>query len=258
MKITEKLLCFEEWQRFLAYKIAGGHLSKAEEKRLSEYIENQEYLPAAKALNNGGFFSLPEAVQVNKSSSNKKRTVFVFPEAENMVQKFLAFQLLEYDYLFSDNLYSFRKDMGVKKAVTRLLFTKGIQAMYSFKLDISDYFNSVPAEQMLPVLKASLTDDDAFYRIVEAMLQNPYALIDGERQTVKKGILAGSPLSGFLSSFCALRKARSMTFCSTAMLTPGVLAARLCMASALTSRNPFFATAASIYWILSISLGRST
>ena len=201
MEIIEKLLIHEEWLRFLEYKIQGGHLPREEEQRLTEFVNNKEYLTVAQKLNDGGFFSLPEAVQLNKRFSEKKRTVFIFPEEENFVQKMIAYQLLNYDYLFCGNLYSFRRDMGVKKAVSRLVFAKNINKMYSYKLDISDYFNSVNSSLLLPKLKTALEDDGKLYAVIENMLTNEFALVEGEKVKIKKGVLAGSPISGFSANF---------------------------------------------------------
>ena len=200
MNIIESLLNHDEWLRFKDYKISGGHLTSREEKEFSEFIDKKLYMTAAKKLNCGGFFGIPEAVKVNKSSSSKKRTVFIFSHEESFIQKFIAFKLLDYDYIFADNLYSFRRDMGVKKAISKLMYHKDVNLMYSYKLDISDYFNSVDAQMLLPELKESLVDDARLYTILENMLTEPYSLLDGEKVTIKKGILAGSPVSGFLAN----------------------------------------------------------
>ena len=200
MEIIEKLLSHAEWKRFLDYKREGGHLSAAEEENLTKCIENKAYLPAAQRLNNGGFFALPKAVQVNKASSGKKRTVFVFEESEKLLQKFIAFCLLDYDGIFADNCYAFRRHTGVKKAVAALMFDKEIDGMYAYKLDIADYFNSVEPTLLLPMLQRAIPSEKKLYRILEEMLLNPYALVDGEQRTMRKGILAGSPVSGFMAN----------------------------------------------------------
>lgn len=200
MDIIEKLICHDEWLRFKDHKISGGHLTSRQQKELIDFIDNREYLTAARDLNSGGFFGIPEMVLVNKTNSDKKRTVFSFSTAENYIQKFIAFELLDYDYLFAGNLYSFRKDMGVKKAITRLMYHKGINEMYSYKLDISDYFNSIDAGRFLPLLRNALADDGRLYEVIKNMLDCPYALLDGEKVTAKKGILAGSPISGFMAN----------------------------------------------------------
>lgn len=198
MTILESLLSRDAWLRFYDYKVSGGHMTKREENELKEYITNGDYLPAAQRIYSGVFFSIPQAVQINKSFSDKKRTVFMFSEDENILQKFLAYQLQQYDALFSPNLYSFRINKGVKCAERDVFYQPDISRCYSFKLDISDYFNSVDTALLLPRLKEIFEPD--FYRLIAEMLTNPYAYIDGEQKEIKKGILAGSPLSGFLAN----------------------------------------------------------
>ena len=173
MDMIKALLSNEEWQRFFEYKLAHAHMSQYEENELRNFVESCAYLPVARCLNAGGAFSVPKMKKVNKSSSDKKRLVFVFPDDEMMVQKMLAWQLLSLDDIFADNLYSFRKEMGVKKAVSRLLHTKEISAMYSYKLDVSDYFNSINADLLLPMLQEVLFEQKELLRIITDMLQNP-------------------------------------------------------------------------------------
>lgn len=194
------LLSRDEWLAFLEYKKSGGHLSKTREKELTEFIDNEGYLAAACRLTVGGSFSAPEAVRINKSFSGKKRTVFVFPDDENYIQKFIAYKLLDYDGIFAGNLYSFRRNMGVKKAVSDLMFAGDISSCHSFRLDISDYFNSVDPDLLLPRLEQVLSGDRPLFELLRSALLDPDAIADGKRIQIKKGILAGSPVSGFLAN----------------------------------------------------------
>ena len=74
--------------------------------------------------------------------TQKKRIVYTYPYAENTVLKLLAYLLLrKYDSVFSDGLYSFRPNKTAKDAVRRLIRTPRINEMYSYKADISNYFN---------------------------------------------------------------------------------------------------------------------
>ncbi len=199
MEILDTLLVHSQWQSFLEYKISGGHMTKAEQEKLEKFIAEKEYVNSAEKLLFGGAFSHPRAVMINKSFSDKKRIVFTFPEEENYIQKMLAFQLLKYDYIFSDNLYSFRQNKGVKNAIKKLVSNKPSK-LFSYKLDISDYFNSVDCSLLLPELKELLCEDMKLYSVIEAMLSSPYAIVDGELAEIKKGIIAGSPISGFLAN----------------------------------------------------------
>lgn len=200
LMIIEKLQNKSCWNDFLQYKIAGGHMTKKDEAALAEFIENERYAAVVQNLANGGSFSLPVVSFVNKGFSEKKRTVFTFPEDENYVQKMIAFLLLDYENLFADNLYSFRRDMGVKKAIKRLKSVKNISTLYSFKIDVSDYFNSVEADKLLPMLKNAIPQESRMLKCFEEMLTNPYAIKDGERIEIKKGIMAGVPLSAFFAN----------------------------------------------------------
>ena len=200
MDMIEKLSVHEQWLRFLEYKKSGGHLSRAEQVQLEEFIKKKQYLPVAESLARGGVFSLPEAVKVNKQFSTKKRTVFVFPKSENYVQKMLAYLMLDFDSVFADNLYSFRKNMGAKKAITRIICSANIAEMYSYKLDISDYFGSVSVKRLLPRLHEVLEREERLFALLNAMLEEKRALCEGEVIEMEKGILAGCPLSGFFAN----------------------------------------------------------
>ena len=82
---------------------------------------------------NGQSLPLPQAIQINKKNTGKKRLVFVFEQDFNMVLKLLAHLLHKYDFLFADNLYSFRKNIGVKKAFADVVAkTKGAK-IFSYK-----------------------------------------------------------------------------------------------------------------------------
>lgn len=197
--ITDKMSLKSQWESFLQYKLSGGHISKKDADDLAEFIKNEEYTAVVLNLCNGGSFSVPEVTYVNKSSSGKKRTVFTLPREENYVQKMLAYLLYEYDYLFCDNLYSFRRNTGVKKAVEALRAVGDLSNMYSYKTDVSDYFNSVNPHRLIPMLKSAMPDETVFISFVEKMLLEPFAVVAGTKREMKKGIMAGLPLSAFLA-----------------------------------------------------------
>jgi len=209
MKIISEIISdHNEWQKFLSYKLEGGHLRKIEAEDITAFVENKEYLPVAKLYFEGGDFSVPRAVVLNKQYSNKRRTVFIYPREENYFLKFIAYALSRYDDIFCDNLCSFRKGITVKTAIRTLVRTRGIGEMYSYKVDISDYFNSVDIDILLPLLEKALSDDKVLFDFFKKLLSNPYALKDEEKVIMKKGIMAGVPVSSFLANLylCELDK----------------------------------------------------
>ena len=156
-------------------------------------------MPVCKAIYEGKPMPPCTIHKINKKNTEKKRTVFVFPHAENYVLKLLAYLLYKYDYLFESNLYSFRQKIGVKQGVVSLIRKIGNQKMYSYKADIHDYFNSVDTDKMVEILKNAITDDPLLVDFIISIITSPYAKDQGKIVSVKKGIMAGVPISGFLA-----------------------------------------------------------
>ena len=200
MPMLEMLRDPKFWNDFYEYKT---HLAcpKAFADELRGFIDSQGYLPVCRAIESGDAFPLPKKTVISKLSSQKKRTVYTYPDAENTVLKLLTYLLLrKYDGLFTDGLYSFRPGRSAKDAVRRLIRTPGIGRMWSYKVDIHDYFNSVPVEKLLPMLKEATSDDPQLYRFLSSLLNEPGVLDRGRRIEEKKGIMAGTPLSSFYAN----------------------------------------------------------
>ena len=85
MTILNSLLDHNVWQDFLQSKKDGGHLSKADEKQLANFILQKRYIPVAQNILNGQNLPLPKVAQINKKDTGKKRLVFVFEQDFNMV-----------------------------------------------------------------------------------------------------------------------------------------------------------------------------
>lgn len=189
------------WREFLAYKQSGGHLSREDEKALVEFVETEGYLPAVETILRGESFAPPKKKAISKMHSGKKRIVYTYAEDENWVLKLLTYLLQrKYDGIFADNLYSFRRGKGVREAVKKLTGTPNIRQMWAYKVDISNYFNSVPVEQLLPLLRETLKEDPQVYHFLELLLRNPLVDDNGALIPEEKGIMAGTPVSTFLAN----------------------------------------------------------
>ena len=197
MSLLSKLSQRECWESFYKYKsslIGGSQLVK----ELRSFIDSEKYIPVYQRIISGEAFPLPRKSVISKLDTQKKRMVYTYPDAENMVLKLLTYLLLrKYDGLFSTGLYSFRPNKTAKDAVRQLTRTPHIREMYSYKADISNYFNSVPIERLLPMLKEVLFDDEELYAFLSRLLTEP-RVIDGNKVIIEeKGIMAGTPLSAF-------------------------------------------------------------
>lgn len=198
--MLEQLADRNSWQEFLQSKIKGGNFSSYEEKRLTRFIENEEYLPIANAILQKQAFPLPKLVELTKPFSDKKRNVFVFDFKEKLVLKLLAHLLNRYDYLFSRNLFSFRKNIGVKYAIDTLVRRTRQSDYYSYKADIHDYFNSVDTDLIIRLLDETLTDDPDLNAFLQSVLTEPNCRKGKNVISFQKGIMAGVPFAGFLAN----------------------------------------------------------
>lgn len=201
MDILSRMESPAVWQDFLEYRKESGRLTPQEEQELRAYIENKDYLPILDGIRQGNPFPHPRKAAISKKSSAKKRIVYVYPTQESWVMKVMTHLLLRrYDRLFSPNLYSFRAGHGVKEAVCYLRRIPDIGKMWSYKADIRNYFNSIPVETLLPLLKQAIPDDPGVYNFLELLLRDPLVLDQGKLVPEEKGIMAGCPLSTFLAN----------------------------------------------------------
>ena len=189
------------WQKFLEYKTTSGQLSKKELEALTTFIEKKEYIEISNSISSGTYeFSTPRKIIISKMGKSKKRIVYSYNNNENLVLKLISYLLYKYDYLFSPNVYSFRQNIGVKKAIYNLTRKNNLNVMYGYKLDISNYFNSVTIPIILKNLKNDLNDEN-LYDFFFKLLSNPYVEYNGKQIAEGKGIMAGIPISAFLANY---------------------------------------------------------
>ncbi|MBP1586971.1 MAG: hypothetical protein ILO53_01040 [Clostridia bacterium] len=206
------------WRSFYEYKQSLA-LPKKFSQELQLFIDEKRYLPIAAAIRAGRAFPLPRKAAISKSGADRKRMVYTYPKDENTVLKLLTYRLLrKYDGIFAEGLFSFRPGRNAKGAVKYILRggsareqggihgqgdihgQGGIHAMHCYKVDIQDYFNSIPAEQFLPMLESCLADDPELYGFLAGLLSEDRVLYHGETVVEKKGIMAGTPLSAFYAN----------------------------------------------------------
>ena len=191
----------EAWESFYDGCVANEHNTKKELTELRQFIDCGGYVSWAERFRNGEPFPDAERTVLNKKGTAKKRVVYMFPGEAGLLLKFFASGLHAYDDIFPDNLFSFRPNRGVKRAVADILSVPDLAERYVYKLDIHDYFNSVDVESILHLAKAVLGNDQPrSYDFLCEFLRNPYVTEDGRRFEDRKGIMAGNPLSSFLAN----------------------------------------------------------
>ncbi len=200
MSLLEKLSDPAVWEAFYAYR-ASLAVPRADNDELRHFIDEKAWLPVTQLIAEGGRFPLPRRAVISKMHSQKKRVVYIYPPAENTVIKLLTWLLLrKYDGLFADGLYSFRPGRSAKDAVRKLTHTRGIGKAWAYKVDIHNYFNSVPVPRLIPKLREVLGDDEALFAFLRRLLEETEVLEAGEPVTEQKGIMAGTPIASFYAN----------------------------------------------------------
>lgn len=199
--MLRQLADHETWIAFYEYKVNSGSMSKRDEEALRNFIEEKAYLPLAEHILSGGSFDPPRKSQISKAHTQKKRTVYIYDDGQKNLLKLLNYLLQrKYDHLFADNLYSFRAERNAKDAIRRILHRSNAGKKWVYKADISNYFNSIPVDRLLVILKETLKDEPQTYDFLASLLLNPNVQFKNELIQEEKGIMAGVPTASFLAN----------------------------------------------------------
>ena len=201
MSLLAELAKEETWLDYYAYKSEYAHLTKREKAELLEFIQSQTWLPIAQRLLAGkGGFGVPEKRLINKLGKATKRVVYSFAADEQQVLKLIAWLLYRYDEAHFPQCYSFRRGFGAHRAIRQLSSLRQIDALYCYKLDIQDYFNSIDVKRLLPILAEVMSDDASLFQLFEELLTADEAVFEGEHIQEKRGAMAGTPTAPFLAN----------------------------------------------------------
>ena len=189
----------EVWEEFLAYRLMKGRLTWHEFEEADDFVADEGFKRMATTVAQGGSLGVPEKKMVNKMGSGKKRVVYSFDPEAMALLKVMAFLLYRYDDRFAPNCYAFRRGLKAHDAILHL--NKALQGhpCWAYKLDIHDYFNSIPIPLLLPILKDLLADDPPLYQFFEQLLSTPTVKYRGELLDETHGVMAGTPTAPFLA-----------------------------------------------------------
>ena len=205
MSILTELNETAVWEEFLQYKIQHRHLSEKKQGEWETFIREERYRAVTERLNEPDYvFEPPEKISVNKSGTGKKRIVYSYSETESMVLKAMVYLLYRYDEKISPRCFSFRKSSSAKEAISQILRMKNLEKKYCLKVDISNYFNSIPTESLIEVLKGILGDDEMLLRFLVRLLSDGRAVENGTVIREERGAMAGIPIAPFFANLYLL------------------------------------------------------
>ena len=200
MSLIDLLDDKDVWERYYQYKISLLKSNRISEE-LRDYIDGEKYKNVVDKIRQKETFPLPRKAVISKMSTQKKRTVYSYPHDENMVFKLMTNLILRrYDNIFSRGLYSFRPDRNATSAVKYLKAYPGIDDLYSYKVDVSNYFNSIPIDKLIPILQKTLENDTELFHFLSNLLNEPCVMDRAKIIKENKGIMAGSPQACFYAN----------------------------------------------------------
>lgn len=201
MSIIESINNHSEWLDFLLYKQNNDSLTREEERAIERFIEDERYKYYYKLIKSSSFpTDYPRKITVNKEGTTKKRIVYSFCDEENIVLKFIAFNLYRFDGIFSRNCYAFRRGYGAKDAIRRFKGNKSFATKYCFKADISNYFNSIDVDILLGKMNFVRDKDPEAFKLFQKLLREDRVYENGTIISEKHGAMAGTPCSPFFAN----------------------------------------------------------
>ena len=196
MEILQQLALRDTWVQLLQYKTAAQHLNHADQKAFSAFIDSGRFASLSALLQTSDYVPpLPVRREINKSGVSKKRIVYSYPDEFNLMLKGIAWLLYEYDSLFAPCCYAFRRSYGVGDAIRRFRSIRGLSEKYCLKINLHDYFNSIPPVRLLEKLSFLEAVDAPLYRLFGKML-----LGTGDAAVESRGAMAGTPTSPFFAN----------------------------------------------------------
>lgn len=201
MSILDDIGSGELWKAFLENREQKVSFPERFRKQLEKIIDEKLYTGFAEEIRTGRFYErIPVKKLVAKSGKTKKRTVYYYTGITGCLLKFINWRLSQYSGLFSADLYSFSDTRNAKSALAKLLEIKDLKKYYIYKIDISDYFNSIDQEILIPELEEALPDRELtdFFRKV---LTKHTFTFEGEIIHEDPGAMAGLPFAGFFANF---------------------------------------------------------
>ena len=188
------------WERFLAYRLVKGRFDWKDFVAADDYVATESYRDLASHLMQGERLGIPRKKMVNKRGTDKKRVVYTFAPETMQMLSYIAYLLYRYDDRFTPNCYAFRRGVRPQDAIRQLNKALSERPMWAYKVDIHNYFNSIPIDLLMPMLAELLADDLPLYHFLDQMLTDDRVVFNDQVIEEQHGVMAGTPTSPFLAN----------------------------------------------------------
>lgn len=190
------------WNEYIDFKETQLSVSMQELDEIREFFSSKKYINIAEGIAKNEYtFSIPTKHFINKINKSKKRVIYTYNEEETYILKVITYLFSKrYDKKYSNNCYSFRRSITVKDGIKKIISTPNLNQLYGYKIDISNYFNSIDTNLLLKKLESFISSDKRLFDFIKKLLLDDKVMLNGEIIHENKGIMAGVPISSFLAN----------------------------------------------------------
>lgn len=172
---------------------------------LKDYILGESFLTDVERLRRGDFFlDLPCLKEVEKNPTGEKRALYVFSGKEHILLTFMSYALLHLcDPLFSDGLYSFRKEQNRRALIERIHKERKDSKehpCYAFKTDIKGYAKNIDQDILLRKLAVIFDHDPELMRFLSWLIRRNRYRKNGQTFDRNLSAMSGCPLADFFTN----------------------------------------------------------
>jgi group II intron reverse transcriptase/maturase len=133
------------------------------------------------------------------NNRGKRRVISNLCTVDRFITRLLYQKLRRYiSPEFLENSYAYQENKGILNAVQKVQEYISEGSKYTMEIDLKDYFDTIPHEQMMSLIKERITDD----RVVDLIYKYMHCSVsqDNEIKEKKKGLVQGNAISTVLSN----------------------------------------------------------
>ena len=199
---TDRLRSPEFWDELLAQGDGYGRWGRRKLAAYRQLVADGEVGEMVDEYAAGRLSLGPPTRRLLNKADGRKKIVFTFALADELLLKALNRILQSTTAADHSRLcHSFQPGRGPRTAYRDIRRIRGLQRLHCLHLDVRDYFNSIPVEQLLASLPPSITADEPLYHLLAKTLRDQ-RVISGDEQIndSHKGVMAGTPIAPLLSN----------------------------------------------------------
>lgn len=198
--LKQELLNSIHWEETYNKMILKQNFSKEDKDllwKLKEIYKND----VVNELMSGEYsWSIPRKVEIAKSESKKKRTVYIYSIKDRYILGVLYRAISTYyKDIISNKCFSYTKGKNTSNAIRYIRDNKTDELKYGVKVDIHAYFNSVSREKVIEMINCLF--NGGIKESIEKLMLNDTVLWKGKEIKEWKSLIPGCALGSFFANY---------------------------------------------------------